>query len=302
MTAPLRLRRFLVGLDGTGRSDHAAHAAAVLAGKLSAELELVHAVDVPPAMWVHVTREDLARLHAAALGRAREKLVHHLEEVEREHALARGSLAGHLEVQPGRPGRVLLDRMRETEADVLFVGPHAERGLLDLGSTTRAVLHHVEGGVWLQAGPWRPIESILVPVDLTDEAPFVLSTARELAERLSAEVVVLHAAGHPAVAPPREYADTIGWPVPAMEAIRERARGELDRLVGSLDWRGVEHRSVLSGDPPQVAIHALQDQAQLVVLGTHGRGAVSRFLLGSVAYAVLKDARGGVLAVRPPAS
>ncbi len=300
MDESLPLRRFLVAVDGTDLSDPAVHAAAVLASALGADLELVHAVDVPPTLWVRVSPAELARLHQGTLDTSRAHLVAHLEGLERAHALPPGSLEHKLEVLPGRPARVVLDRQRESGADVLFLGPHAERGLFDFGSTTRAVLHHAQGGIWLQKGPFRPIETILVPVDLAEESAYVIATARVIAERLRAEVVVLHSVVQPVLNPPLTQAETLGWPVPNMDELRAEARRGIDTLVGSLDWGSVRHRTVLAADPPQVAIHAMQDLAQLVVIGTRSRRGISSLILGSVAYAVLKNARGGVLAIRRP--
>lgn len=300
MNPSLPLKKFLVAVDGSGLSDHAAQAGAVLAGHFAAELELVHAVDVPPTLWVRMSPAELSKLHRAALDQSRAALVPHLEGLEREHALPPGSLSRHFEVLPGRPARVVLDRMRDFGADVLFLGPHSERGLFDFGSTTRAVLHHAQGGIWLQKGPFRPIDTILAPIDLSDDSAYALGTARSIAERVGAEVIVLHCTAQPALMPPLAQAETLGWPVPDMERVRAEAREELERLVDSFEWGTVRRRSVLTADPPQVAIHAMQDLAQLVVIGTRGRTGVSRLVLGSVAYAVLKNASGGVLAIRRP--
>ena len=270
----------------------------MLSTTLGAELDLVHAVDVPPALWVRMSREQLTEMHRGALDRSRAALLPHVEALEHEHTLPAGSLTRRLELFPGRPARVVLDRMRELRADVLFLGPHAERGLFDFGSTTRAVLHHAEGGIWLQKGPFRPIESILVPVDLSDDSTYVLSTAVEIARRCKAEVIVLHSVDVPTISPPYVLSETIEWPALDSKTLREHAQRELDALVNSTAWGEVRHRSVVTDGPAQVAIHAMQDLAQLVVIGTRGRGGISRLVLGSVAYAVLKHARGGVLAIR----
>jgi len=59
---------------------------------------------------------------------------------------------------------------------------------------------------------------------------------------------------------------------------------------------------VLDGDPADVIVsEAAARGADLIVVGTHGRGAIDRLVLGSVARAVLLHAHTSVLVVRPPA-
>lgn len=61
-------------------------------------------------------------------------------------------------------------------------------------------------------------------------------------------------------------------------------------------------RTVIRKGPAQAEIVALaaEERADLVVMGTHGRGGVSRVLLGSVADRVLRTAPCPVLTVRKP--
>jgi nucleotide-binding universal stress UspA family protein len=81
----------------------------------------------------------------------------------------------------------------------------------------------------------------------------------------------------------------------------ETAASKLQRII---DQRAPEVptlvRRVLVGSPPdEIARYALHHRAHLIVMGTHGYGAVRRLLLGSVAQGVLRQAHCPVLTVPP---
>ncbi|WP_206831278.1 universal stress protein [Alicyclobacillus fructus] len=74
-------------------------------------------------------------------------------------------------------------------------------------------------------------------------------------------------------------------------------RGEVERRFASFGPR-VEFR-VEHGSPAERIVHAADEAgADLVVLGSHGKNAVDRLLLGSVSTAVLHRAKQAVLVVR----
>jgi len=93
-----------------------------------------------------------------------------------------------------------------------------------------------------------------------------------------------------------------------LPALLEDARSEGTALVqGAADQlRGAGLKvstQLLSGTPRHaIASHAKQFGADLVMVGSHGRGAIARFLLGSVARGVLRTAPCSVEVVRPNGS
>jgi nucleotide-binding universal stress UspA family protein len=81
---------------------------------------------------------------------------------------------------------------------------------------------------------------------------------------------------------------------------RAAARKQVDRLVGKARQAGVRATGlVLDGAPHEQIVRAIKSRrADLVVIGTHGRTGLSRFLLGSVAARVVTLAPCAVLTVR----
>jgi nucleotide-binding universal stress UspA family protein len=294
MAAQTTSAQFVVGLDADGRADAALSAALELAERLGSRVHGVHAIPLAPALWAAAEGAPVTPVLGADV-----------LEAARARSLAR--LAARMRpfqgtpldvvVRFGHPAQVVLDEARARDAGLVFLGPHRRRGIVDLGSTARAVLAKAPGAVWVQVEEPRPLRTILAAVDLSPQSLLALATARDLAAKLGARLVALHVFQPPDVAllGAEEAALPALWDV---GALRASARTELERAVGAFDWRGIAHEHVLAeGDPAQEVL-ARQETADLVVLGTHGRTALAAFLLGSVAHSVLRAARRPVLAIR----
>jgi nucleotide-binding universal stress UspA family protein len=290
----------VAGVDERGLADHAVHAAARMARALEAELELAHAVVVPPPAW-GADPQEVAGMQAVLLARAREHLHQHLAKQERELELEPKELTARLKVHPGPPGNVLPERVRALGAAALFLGPHLKRNLLDFGSTVRAVMHHVQCGLWVQPEPYTPIRRILVPLDLSEPSLAALGAARSLAACLEAEIDVLYCFVPPELVYGERIAASVGWPPYAVDAMRERSRLELASAMAAIDWE-VPHREHFVEGHAADEILKLSADHDLVVMGTHGRSGLASLVLGSVAYSVLRHARRPVLAWREPQS
>jgi nucleotide-binding universal stress UspA family protein len=140
---------------------------------------------------------------------------------------------------------------------------------------------------------------ILAPTDFSPASTRALRKAAELARAEGGHLIVAHVLGPPisyvgdGYIPPATYAE--------LEAAARRAgRRRLDAAVGRLAKAGVKSRGVLleGTAAEQIAGAARRYRADVIVMGTHGRSGLSRFLLGSVAQRVLTLAPCPVLTVR----
>jgi nucleotide-binding universal stress UspA family protein len=133
--------------------------------------------------------------------------------------------------------------------------------------------------------------SILVPIDYSDRSREALRYAAMLGAKLRAELTILHAWDCPpfarttqVVAPPGEHA-------PLDQLVVDAAKHELESFVSSAGLEpGLKHKLELSAlHPVRAVIDAVESgQHDLVVMGTHGRGATLTLLLGSVARRVVE--------------
>jgi nucleotide-binding universal stress UspA family protein len=145
------------------------------------------------------------------------------------------------------------------------------------------------------------VRTILHPTDLSDASRPAFAYACDLAGEYGARLVVLYA--QEPILP--LVADGIMFPADDSVA-RAMARTELDALgpVGPT----IDIERVLRDGPAVETTLGLADEvhADLIVMGTHGRGGLGRLLLGSVAEQVLRRAHVPVLFVKaglavPPA-
>ena len=141
----------------------------------------------------------------------------------------------------------------------------------------------------------RPIHTILVPVDFSETSEAALEYAVSLARPLGARLVVMHAYELPI------YGFPDGALVASVEVatrLMNSAQVGLDAMVAK--WRG-EARidTVLRQGVPWEEVHAVAEDvdADLVIIGTHGRRGIARALLGSVAEKILRTSSRPVLTV-----
>jgi nucleotide-binding universal stress UspA family protein len=139
-----------------------------------------------------------------------------------------------------------------------------------------------------------PIATILHPTDFSEHSELAFRLACALARDYDARLVLLHVAAPPMVV----YA---GGPVPPDPwPSLEEARAKLHELETHAGHVRVESQA-MEGDPVDMILRAAEEtHSDLIVLGTHGRTALARLLLGSVAESVLRTAPCPVLTVRTP--
>jgi len=299
MEAPVPFRRILVATDSVGQSDGAVLRGVRMAREFGAHLSFVHAVEVPSPMWIGISDEQLAAMHATALAGARQEVEAHLVELLASEPDP-PRVSDDLRVLPGNPARVLHDQADEQRADLILLGPHAKRSIFDIGSTTRSVLSHVDCPVWTQPTPVEPVERILVPIDFSEHSRTALETARDVAERIGASIRVLHVWSPPDFAY-SSTSDALLGPTYVVDNERKGVQRELERWMEELDWGTVSASHAFVEGDVLTEIELASESADLIVLGTHGRTGLTRFLLGSVAHATLKQGKKPSLVVPCPA-
>jgi nucleotide-binding universal stress UspA family protein len=140
--------------------------------------------------------------------------------------------------------------------------------------------------------------TIVVAVDLSPASADALDVARDLADLSHARLHVIHVVADPFHS---MYAvETSGLDLPVLlEQWTAAAQQQLEDLVGRHPiGPGRLTTSILAGSPAQEIVrYAADQQADVIVLGSHGRAMVGRLLLGSVADRVLHHAGRSVLVV-----
>ncbi len=139
-------------------------------------------------------------------------------------------------------------------------------------------------------------KTILVPTDFSEPSKAALEYALMLAKKLDAKVHLVHAYELPVVGFPD---GTLTITAEMATRIIEAARDSLAQLVAAYADRGVPLTSSLEQADPRdgVLSAAKKANADLIVMGTHGRRGLSRALIGSVAEGVVRRSSIPVLTV-----
>lgn len=138
-----------------------------------------------------------------------------------------------------------------------------------------------------------PIKTIVHPTDFSANSRYAWEVACALARDYGANLLVIH------VEPPAPSYSELGAipPVPIDRHALERQLAEVKPSDATLSVA----RTLRFGDEMiEITKFASENEADLIVMGTHGRTGLGRLLMGSVAEAVLRHAPCPVLTVKTP--
>ena len=141
-----------------------------------------------------------------------------------------------------------------------------------------------------------PPKNILVPIDFSEQSEKAASAACALAAKTGATVHLLHAY----LIPVESVGIALTVSQKYVEQFVQESKAQLQELVAKLcPNASLGPLLVESGDPREVIVHKAKElNAELIVMGTHGRRGITRALIGSVAESVVRTATCSVLVVR----
>jgi nucleotide-binding universal stress UspA family protein len=285
----------LVPLDGSELATRALPYAAALARRTRGRVLLVH---VGPVTTLY---EGQRRTTIAASSDVQSLLADAAEWL-RTQGVDSDSAVVDGEVPPN-----ILRVAREQGADVVVMSTHGRGGLgrVLYGSVADRVVREAALPVmlvpaatevaWPDEGPLR----ILLPLDGSDPAERALGPLGELAGAMGAELVLLRVVepARPAVQragfPPTYAVPTAPDPEPELEAARAYLEDVAARLRGKAPVVGV--RAEVGSPATTIAALARAEAAHLIAMATHGRGGLTRLVMGNVATGTLQHATTPVL-------
>ena len=293
MAAPMDHSGVLVGVDGSPASKYAVDWAARDAAMRNVRLTLVHAVrpiglNLPPLP----APTAFARWQAEQ----GQKILDDAVEAARRSTPdgGPGQIESELLFSPVVPTLVDLSK----EAQMVVVGSRGRgpfaRSLL--GSASSSLIRHAHCPVAVihDEDPLMPHPAeapVLVGIDGSSVSELATAIAFQEASWRGVELVALHVWSDVEV---NDF-PAIDWPAmrPAAEEILS------DRLAGWQErYPDVTVRRTVERDHPTYHLIRQSESAQLVVVGSHGRGGFADMLLGSVSTAVAHSARMPVIVAR----
>ncbi|WP_073873296.1 universal stress protein [Mycobacterium paraffinicum] len=295
MSAPDQRRGIVVAVDGSPASDAAARWAADEAAMRKVPLTVVHAVTTPTATWPPVPYPDSLAVQLEDEGK---KAIMHAIKLAEETLPADREVTINRELVYSSPALALI-KMSD-QAEMVVVGT-AGRGLLArgvLGSVSATVVRHASCPVAVIHGD-DPSDKrdapVLVGIDGSPASELATAVAFDEASRRGVDLMALHAWSDIAISELPE-ADWSSLEEEAQRSLAENLAGWQERYPDVTVQRLVER------DGPARQLTEKSEFAQLLVVGSHGRGGLSGILLGSVSNAVLHSVRIPVIVARPSAS
>ncbi len=286
----------LLPLDFSADAERAVPAAAALARAFDVPIVALHVVEgaLPPPLegeddWdSDEVRALLARRDASLEPNLRERLDSLLGAVP--HAVV---------VEPADDVSAdIVERAAANRPTWIVMATHGRTGFkrFFLGSTSEKVLRQARCPVVLVPVPKRVasappagsarLGSVLYPTDFSPESLAALPDLRLLANRLEAKVTCLHVC-EPVWTGPFDFG---GLEDVLERQVRTAAEERLGKLVAA-ELEGVEAGAeVVFGRAATEILHRAEHDVDLIVMARHGGSGARRWLLGSVALKVLRQA------------
>ena len=202
-----------------------------------------------------------------------------------------------LEVRAGRGASVVTEMARELGASLIVLGGkhHSTLGRWMGGSTAHHVVRVTDIPLLVTGEKVEGVRRILVSADLSYAVRPTFEAAVRMARLFGAELRVLHA-----VEPLPMFAE-----MPALgneEAFYQDSRGQLECCLEPLLEDVVAESVVRRGYAAEaIGAEVASWEADLVVVGSHGKGWVDRLLLGSTTERLLDQLPASLLVVPVPA-
>ena len=294
MSSPVTHRGVVVGVDGSAASKVAVDWAARDAALRTVPLTLVNVLD-PPVVYTF-PRTQIPREYLEWQQDEGRKVLDDALKIVEDSTRQKGSIDVSSELMIGPPVSTLIDLSKDAEMVVVGSRGRGAMARLLLGSVSTGLVHHAHCPVAIihDDNPLMPYPSqapVLVGIDGSPASELATAIAFDEASWRGVELVALHA-----------WSDTevFGFPDLDWSTVQSQAEELLaERLAGWQErYPDVNVRRIVVRDRPAHQLVQQSESAQLVVVGSHGRGGFTGMLLGSVSTAVVHAARTPVIVAR----
>jgi nucleotide-binding universal stress UspA family protein len=279
----------LVGVDDSDAARRGLAVAQNLARAIGTQVQLVHAVKNPWASSPQPQGKHAELLDAVLLQSARTRVSAALAPVAGADALER------MIVQEGRAPEVLNAVAKEVNAAFIVIGGkrHTMLGRWFGSSTGHGLARTAERPVLVTASSQEPLLRVLAAADFSRAGESVVDTAQEFAEMLDGQLRVL------SVVEPLPVIPEVPTTVDADEYYRW-AEADLAARLWPRATQPHAEKVMRVGQPVETILREVTDwAADMIVVGSHGKNAVERSLLGSVSEGLLNHLPAALLIVPP---
>ncbi len=300
----MEIKKIIWASDGSQESDEALHYARFLAQRFDSEIVGTYVIGMHQKLLYDYSRDPDSEVY---------RWVEHVAE---NHKARLASIADELstkglsfrgEVLIGEPSEEIVRFARDEKADLIVMGKRGH-GLIDrilVGSTTLKVLRESSVPVLAVGKKDKEgaidIRNILVPIEIYEKVDSALNYAIGLAQKINANILVLYVL----------YMYDYETYYRVAEDLTKHSSDELAKRVEEIKRKlGIRNKEVtpieistgvIQGISCPVAIvdYASIKGFDLIVMNTHRRKGIKKFILGSVTEKVIQESHCAALALRP---
>ena len=196
----------------------------------------------------------------------------------------------------GSPAPLILDSANNLSADLVAIGSRGQSRLSEivLGSVSHRVLLHNSKPTLIVKGAARTVQRVLIGIEDKEDADQIVKWLTQHPFVNPVELRVLHAVVPIGVMEPYVGPEIGAWLKDVQCYAEELVQATAAKLQRA-DYKVTT--AVIQGNPTTVIEQEAKDM-DLVVVTSHGRTGLSRFLLGSVSHAVVHHVTCPVLVLR----
>jgi nucleotide-binding universal stress UspA family protein len=291
----MSFNKILVPLDGSELAEAALNPALAFAEAQSAEVVLLRVV-VPLAIKLDPD------LYQRVIDNGQKVAKTYLDSIRARSPYSSARLKGDIVV--GKAAKSIIDYSQENEIDLIVMSSHGRSGISRwvYGSVADRVLYHATCPTavihpQVETEPFTH-KRIMVPLDGSLLAERALKPALKLAQAVSAELVLLRVTFMPLIPP----GPIPGWPGTevVMNEDEQEAKAYLQRVRDSLPDSPIQLRVHISASSVAESIIDMADELQvdLIVMSSHGRSGIGRWVFGSETEKTLRGAHCATLVIR----
>jgi nucleotide-binding universal stress UspA family protein len=291
MSTTVKRYGIVVGVDGSAASDAAVSWAVREAAMRNVPLTLVHMFktfvptfpQIPTPSGVAEWQEDDGR-----------KILEQAVKIAEDAVPTDQQILIASEVKVSPPVPTLVEMSKEAEMIVVGSNGRGAAARVLLGSVSSGVVHGAKCPVAVIRAeasymPRSDRAPVLVGIDCSPASELALAIGFDEASFRGVELTALHA-----------WSDVAVYQIPWVDWKDEAERSLAEYLAGWQErYPDVKVNRVITLDHPGRALTEESESAQLVVVGSHGRGGVTAMLLGSVGHVVVHSVDTPVIVARP---
>jgi len=277
----------LVPTDGSDGAETGARHAVGIAADVEADLHtlsVVDALEINPSLTGVDDEDPKSQFEASAI-----RAVESVEELALAHLDGKITTA----VEWGRPFMRITEYAASHDVDLIVMATHGRSGLtrLVLGSVAEKVLRAASVPVLL-VPPEATIDGVdvdfselLLPTDGSEAAEVAVDAGLTLAELYDGTLHTIYSVDTSRFAGEGEM-------IGVYDALEQTGEAALDSVRQQAHEADVDVTATIGTGPPARVIHSYCEDhdIDLIVMGTHGRSGVERYLIGSVTESVVRHA------------